>query len=155
MKLINFNITLNDFWMDEDSGDLEMELKNHITGEVSRKIFDSIKEKTKTEYIKQVGDSIRKVLDEKIKKCVDDLIKKGTIMHYGTEEKIEDYIKNKFDDSSQSRWSPQAQIKILAEDFTKELKVRYDLAFATQIVTKLAEKGLLKDDKLKKLLELA
>jgi hypothetical protein len=65
---------------------------------------------------------------------------------------IETYIKNKF--QNDSGWSsPNDRIEKLAKSFADEMKKRYDLLFATQIVSKMSTNGLLKDDVLKQLVQ--
>ena len=49
--------------------------------------------------------------------------------------------------------SPNENIKKLAQKFGEEMKNRYDLLFASQLVAKMNESGLLKEDVAKKLLD--
>ena len=49
--------------------------------------------------------------------------------------------------------SPNENIKKLAQKFGEEMKNRYDLLFASQLVAKMNENGLLKEDVAKKLLD--
>ena len=65
---------------------------------------------------------------------------------------IADYITERF--AYQSGWgSPNEAIDKLAKQFGDELKKRYDIAFATQIVKRMNENGLLKDESIIKLLD--
>lgn len=48
--------------------------------------------------------------------------------------------------------SMEKLIKSLAKDFANEMKERYDLLFASQLVAKMSETGLLKEDVAKLLL---
>jgi hypothetical protein len=72
--------------------------------------------------------------------------------HVDKDVTIEEHIKYKFE--KDSGWSsPNAKIEKLAKGFAEEMKKRYDLLFATQIVSKMGENNLLKDDVMKQLVE--
>lgn len=106
----------------------------------------------------KAGARIQKQLEqcmyEYIQKEVKDFISEGKIRKssYNKEEiLIKDWIKEKFTGDTGYN-NTEKVIKSLAKDFGKELKERYDLLFASQLVAKMSETGLLKEDVAKLLL---
>lgn len=151
---MKFTIDIEDFWLDEES-DLESALTSHITNSVVAKINKSIENKVDDTITRQVKQQVQNQLLKKTNKLIDEFIDKGTIKgEYSSDPEItiEEYIKQKF--SKRNGWgNPSSQIEKLAEKFGKELRNRYDLLFATQIVKKLDKEGLLKENIAKLILE--
>lgn len=91
---------------------------------------------------------MEETLKEQIQVLVTDVISTGKIRvdsYSDNEIPIEDWIKKKFNGNC-GYGSAENQIKELAKKFGDEMKQRYDLLFASQIVAKLDEHGLLKED---------
>jgi hypothetical protein len=94
-------------------------------------------------------------MTKKIQKQVDLFVETGKIKgRYSNDKEVTvlEYIQADFNANS-GYSSPKDQIQNLAKKFGDELKQRYDLLFASQIVAKLSENGLLKDSVVKMLLE--
>ena len=151
---MKFTVELEDFWMDEDSGGIEEELKNHIVTsvvvQIKKQIQESIDSKI-TEHVKEKADII---ISAQIKGKVTELIETGEIKprHKSESILITEYVKEKFMDNS--GWgSTDSQVKDLAKKFSDEMKKRYDAAFACHIVDNMRKNGLLKEDEITKLLE--
>lgn len=130
---MKFTVELDEFWMDEDSGTLDEKLKSYVIHDVIMQIKSGIREKIETEISSQIQKQLEQCMYEYIQKEVKDFISEGKIRKssYNNTEKV---------------------IKSLAKDFGKELKERYDLLFASQLVAKMSETGLLKEDVAKLLL---
>lgn len=91
----------------------------------------------------QVSDTLR----EQIQALVADVISTGEIKESSYSDKkisIEDWIKSQFN-ANCGYHNANAKITELAKKFGDEMKQRYDLLFASQIVAKLDEHGLLKE----------
>ena len=152
---MKFTIELDDFWMDEEnSGSLECQLKQEIIDETTRRIRNDIKGQVENEIVKKVDEFITSrmsvVINDKIAEC----IKTGVIKagRQRSEIRIEDYIKEKFEDDI--GWSsPNKHISKIAEEFGRELRLQYNNVFANKIVQNMREHGFLKDEISQMLLE--
>lgn len=151
---MKFTVEIEEFWMDEDAGTLDEQLKSYIVHDVLMQIKKDIKEKIETEISFQVKQQFEHCMYEYIQKEVKDFISEGKIRtsSYNKEEiLIKDWIKERFTGDTGYN-NPEQVIKSLAKDFGKEMKERYDLLFASQLVAKMSETGLLKEDVAKLLL---
>lgn len=151
---MKFTVELDEFWMDEDSGTLDEKLKSYVIHDVIMQIKSGIREKIETEISSQIQKQLEQCMYEYIQKEVKDFISEGKIRKssYNKEEiLIKDWIKEKFTGDTGYN-NPEKVIKSLAKDFGKEMKERYDLLFASQLVAKMSEAGLLKEDVAKLLL---
>ncbi len=151
---MKFTVEIDEFWLDEDSNGFEEELKTSIKNDVIREIKKSMDDKIQSEISRIAKDMIEKSMYSHIQSKVKEVIKNGTIKKDGysnDEITIEAWIKSKFIGNS-GYGSPDESIKKLAKQFGDEMKQRYDLLFASQIVAKLNEQGLLKEDVAKLLL---
>ena len=150
---MQFTITLDEFWMDEDSGSIEDELKKHITLELCSKISKQIDEKIKKtiteEVVRKVNDTLTKRITGEVAKWIE--IGKIKPSYHDDEISIEEYVKELF--LKHNSWSsPEEKIKDLAKKFGKELKDRYDKLFAIHLINKMKENDLLKEPEIAKLL---
>lgn len=108
-----------------------------------------------TEITNVVKEQIEETLREQIQVLVADVISTGEIRvdsYSDNKIPIKDWIKKKFNGNC-GYGSAENQIKELAKKFGDEMKQRYDLLFASQIVAKLDEHGLLKEDIAKLLID--
>lgn len=151
---MKFTVEIEDFWLDEEQ-DIAPALKKYIINDVVRQIEKSIEAKIEDGIGKEVRSGIEKSLYRNIQKIVKRVISERKVKgKYSSDPEItiEDYIKREFENNS-GYCSPKEQIKKLADNFGLELKQRYDLVFASQIVVALDKNGLLKKDVAKILLE--
>jgi len=147
---MKIEINVSDFYLCEDDN-LESGLKDYIKKEVIRQIYASIDKKVEEHVTRRVKDEVEQKMSLYINKKITELVASEKIIKDSKEVLIEDYIKTVFQNSS--GWNnPTDTIKKLAEQFGKELKARYDLQFASHVVAKLNEQGMLKDDVAKMLL---
>lgn len=151
MKVV---VDFEDFYINEDSGSIENELKKHVTASVVSQIEKSIEKKIEDEITRCVKTHVENNLLKKINARVAELIELAEIAPNGREPKISisEYIKNQFE-SSRGWNSPYDQIEKIAKRWGDELKNRYDKAFAVHIVDQMKKNGLLKDEAIVKLLE--
>jgi anaerobic ribonucleoside-triphosphate reductase len=143
-------IDISDFYLDEGE-ELESSLKQFIIRECVQQINKSIEKKVEDHITRTVKNEIEQKLTYKINKQIEEIIATETIKVDGKEQPFNEYIKYKFQYSS--GWSSaQGALESLAKRFGEELKKRYDMLFASQIVSKLHENGMLKEDVAKLLL---
>lgn len=151
MKIV---VDLEDFWLDSDES-LDKGLREYVKRSIFNEIEKSIKSKVET----QITVEVKRLVDENLYKTITNNIK--TIVSTGTTKSrndskkditLEEYVKECF--NYNGGWqSFNKVIEDLAKSFSSELKKRYDLLFASQIVAKLNENGMLKEDVAKMLVE--
>lgn len=152
---MKYTIEVEDFYLDEDES-LEKALKDHIIYTVKNQILEQIQSKVDKEIQDALSENILSSIKENINKMVFENIKSQEIKRYNKKPiTVEDYIKECFDDtaSSYSHNAIQNSLSNLIENHVKKLKSSYDLYFASQIVLKMNQNGLLKEGMDKILLE--
>lgn len=145
---MKFTVEIDEFWLDEDSKGFEEELKQSIKIDVCQQIKDLMLLHIENEITNVVKQQVSDSLREQIQALVADVISTGKIRensYSDTEILIEDWIKKQFQGGCGYQ-NADAKIKELAKKFGDEMKQRYDLLFASQIVAKLDEHGMLKKD---------
>ena len=151
---MKFTVEIEEFYLDEEQ-DIEPTLKNFVIKSVVQSIQKSLESKIEDAITKEVRDQISKSLFRNIQSVVKKVITEGKIKSRRSSDSlvtIEEYIRQDFEYNS-GYSSPKETIEKLAKQFGDEMKRRYDLLFASQIVAKLGANGLLKDEAVKMLLE--
>lgn len=155
---MKFTIELDEFYIEggEDGvggGDIEKQLKSHIVFDVVRQINEKIKDQVQRQITEKIVSEMKDTMALKIEEVLTKIITTETFVPYGSKEEISisDYIKKQFE-ANQGWRSPYEAIKSFAKTFGDELKQRYDMAFASQIVAKLHEHSMLTDDVASKIL---
>jgi Zn-dependent M16 (insulinase) family peptidase len=155
MKII---VDIEEFWFDEES-ELTEELHNFVTNKVMNEIWKRIEGKIEKEIISQINKMVTDSLYKKSNLFIGKFLETGKIKKdvykdgkYVKEDMtIQEFIQNKF--RSDSGWGNiNDHIKKIAQRFGTEMKERYDLMFASQIVARLGDNGLIKEDVAKMLL---
>lgn len=142
MKIV---VDLEDFWLEENE-ELIPALQDHVKSMVIREIGDSIKKQVLTFMDKAMKQEVEKQLEMRVKLLMDSALETGKITgRYSSdgEMTVQEWVSKEIKSNSQNTLDfVNKAAKIQAE----ELKKRYDLLFASQIVAKINEQGLLKDD---------
>lgn len=149
---MKFIVDIEEFWLDEES-ELAPAIQTSVRNEVVTQIKASVE--------KQVTDLMNKIMKEEITSKLDTIV--GDLMR---EFLVKGKIKGSYSsdpDLTILEWvsknvtnqnsTIQDWIKKQVEQQVAALKQRYDLLFATQIVSKLNKEGMLKSDIAKLLLE--
>ncbi|ASM66364.1 hypothetical protein [Bacteroides caccae] len=145
---MKFTVEIDEFWLDEDSNGFEEELKNSIKIDVCQQIKKMMLTHIENEITNVVKQQVSDTLREQIQALVADVISTGMIRESSYSDKeisIENWIKSQFN-ANCGYHNANAKITELAKKFGDEMKQRYDLLFASQIVAKLDEHGLMKED---------
>ena len=154
MKL-NIEIDLNDFYAENFDGDYESgisatkSLSEEVAGLIKSEVRLSIREQVSKDVERIASDAYAEFGEEKIKTIVDfamdEFIKNGEVKErYGNEMiPVKDHLRSIFDKGN--NWDcPEKKFKEIGQEFAKECRSRYDLSFASSIVTGLEKQGLLK-----------
>ncbi len=162
---INITVDLAEFYTEDQENSFSQEIKNEIAARVKSQVwkdFESsamheVKQLVNAEFEKTKGENVtsivsRIIASKKIKKQ-DHNSELITIEEYVTEKISKDYFSERQTAESvmrnlisnfESKFN--SEVKSNSESIAKELRDRYDLLFASQIVTKLNENGMLKSD---------
>lgn len=150
---MKFTIEVEDFYIEE--GDLEGELKRHIITSVVHKITTDLKQKIEDGVIKEVKAQVEQTLYRKIRTLVSECIANDKIKgRYSNDPEVtlQEWVKEQFTETARSKAPVDDVIKKLANAFGEELKKRYDLLFASQLVAKMKDSGFLKEEAVQLLL---
>jgi len=155
---INVTVDLSEFYS-EDEQDFSSQIKNSISHQVKSLIISDWKEKIGLEFTNAVRFEVEKqkesfITNEIEKAICESKVKKN---YSGEMVTISEWIIQELEKShiSDTRIKEflNNQTKNLSDRISKELKDRYDILFASQIVSKLNENGMLKEDVAKLLLD--
>lgn len=150
---MKFTIEVDDFYLDGE--ELDSALKDHIKRDVVRSIHDSIKQKVEDHVTKEVKAQVEQQLYRKISTLVGEIIATDKVKgRYSSDPEmtLQEWIMSEFKNNSHYN-SIQDTIKKLADKFGDDMKKRFDLLYASQIVAKLSDNGLLKEEAARLLLE--
>jgi len=145
---MKFIVELDNFWMDEDNGSVEEQLKNFILRTVVYEIWGKVKDMIKPQMDELIRNLVDTKLNDKITKEVEKQVTTGTLKpRYSNDPEltIEQFIQDKFRGSS-NKIDVDGIVTKIAKGHAEELKKRYDLLFASQLVSKMQEQGMLKED---------
>ena len=152
---MKFKIEIDDFWLDEDTGSLEDELKSSIKNEIVREIKKFIQDEIEIQIKDVVQQQISDSLTTEISMLTRDIVSAGTVKsskHSEDRITIKDLIISTIE-GNRNHWSnPIDELQKYANKHMAKIKSEYDYLFASSIVKKMAEQGMLKDDNINKLL---
>lgn len=156
---MKITVDIDDLYVED--GTITEQLKRTIVYEAVTKIKSGIRDECKMAIENAVADEVTRHIQHEIAHTItamskDSIIRnrrKGGGAYPGQENlNIEEYVRQEIamlgDDIAIRR-----KLEAIAKEFTVGLKRRYDLAFASSIVSSMANAGLLKDERLLELLE--
>lgn len=149
---MKFTVEVEDFYLEEE--DLHSGLKSYVKNAVLNEIQKSIKDKIEKQITMEVKDTVEKTMYAMITILIKEVIGTEKIRSRWGSEVIT--LKESVIEAFKNTSAIRDLDKIIANVATlhaTEVKSRYDLLFATGIVKKMQENGLLKDDIAKILLE--
>jgi hypothetical protein len=150
---MKITIDVEDFYIEE--GDLQAELKRHVISSAVHKVTTDLKQKIEDGVIKEVKAQVEQTLYRKIGTLVSECIATDKIKgRYSGDPEVtlQEWIKEQFTETARSKAPVDDVIKKLATAFGEEMKKRYDLLFASQLVAKMKDSGFLKDEAVQLLL---
>ncbi|MDZ7658036.1 hypothetical protein [Fodinibius sp.] len=146
---MKFNVEVEIDWIhSEDS--LDEGIQKKLKREVVKKIWDKIEDKVDEQVMKVAEERVNQHMDEKIQKEASVLAKSGKFSpssryYKGPEDPtIEEYMRYQF--SGKSKLNIEEVLKDRAEKIAEKLKDKYDIHFAQQVILKMRDQNLLKDD---------
>lgn len=155
MGKITVTVDFEDLYSDGDSDEVNFNeiVKENIAYKVKQLTYDDFKKEALPAFENQVKRKIDLDRDLKIKEQIDVLFEKPELKkNYYDNEKVSltQYVENYFVGYTLKSREFDDRVEILikkqSQEIAQQLKDRYDLLFASQIVTKLNEQGMLKED---------
>lgn len=156
---MKITVDIDDLYVED--GTITEELKRTIVHEAVTKIKSGIRDECKRAIENAVAEEVERHIQHEIAHAVTAMSKDSLIRNrrksngaYPDQENLtlEEYVRQEIVALSQDSMM-RGKIEQIANRFTTELKKRYDLAFASSIVSSMANAGLLKDERLLELLE--
>lgn len=147
MGKMTITINVDEFWLDEES-DFEESLKKYIVEQATYKVFGKIK----NELLEKIHIKVEEEVYEKVEEFMRDFIKQNANklemkVGYGQtvplEEGVRSILSNRAENYAMS--SITKLVEAYAKSFVDDLRKRYDLLFASQVITKLNENKMLKE----------
>lgn len=142
-------IELEEFYL--DGGELESELKHRITQKVVRSVMDKISDQVDKMVQEIVKEEFSQTLQDKIKTLVQQAAKDVKIkQRYSKEERtLEEYVVHLLEnDNSHSGVNKKIEttLKDIGDSHFEKLKDRFDMLYATQLLHRMKESNLLKEE---------
>lgn len=147
---MKFTVDVENFWIEE--ADLSKELQSQVQRHIVAEIRESVKTQVNNFMDQHIRAVINAELQSRVQILMDEIIATGKIKgDYSSDPQItvKEYIVKNF--ANRKPDITAAIAKQVTQHF-EELKNRYDLLFATQLITKIKEQGMLKDEAVKMLL---
>lgn len=144
---MKIEITLEDRWIDGEwsLGDaLRAHIKSDTVNQIHKNLKEQIDKEVETAIKAEVEKSLHAFIQQEVIKCIAGGQVKESSYSDAKMVDLSKWIENEFKNNTGYR-SPKDQIQKLAKKFGDEMKQRYDLLFASQIVAKMSDNGLLKE----------
>lgn len=141
---MRFTVEVEDFYIEE--GELATELQHQLKSSIVREIREEIKDKVKSFTETHIRQVINEGLQARVQVLMDEIISSGKLKgEYSSDPEItvEEMIRQRF---LKARPDITKTVESKVKSHVKDLQDRYDLMFATQLITKIKEQGFLKQE---------
>lgn len=154
MKL---KVDLDDFYLDEED-DLVPAIKDFVIKKVTGTIWDRVEEKIKQKILDLCNENIQKIIDEKIEKYLTEMLDKEMIKKDRWSDELvslQEYVSTTFNKNFDNNYRNILGMIVdgRTKDICEEIKKRYDLLFASQLISKMNDQNMLKEDIAKLILD--
>jgi hypothetical protein len=149
---IKVEVDLSEFYSEEDDVNFSAQIKSTIAYNVKQQILQDWRDKIGAEFSAEIKSEIEKqkgdLISSTVKACFDAKLVKEK---YGSEMvSIEKYVEQILDNDLRVSNIFQDTLRNITNEaakvISKQLKDRYDLLFASSLVSKMNELGMLKPD---------
>lgn len=140
---MKIEIELNDFWTDEEN--LKEAVSRAIVTSVKKQILEQYKPQIEAQIASQVREFVETKINGEFIKILDE-VKDGNPITLNRKEydSVSDYVKFQIETTSGYN-TIQDHLSKMAQSHFRKMKERYDLAFASHIVSKMKESGMLNE----------
>ena len=145
MKL-NITIELDDIEIWDDEQQLTEAILKHIKREIVGEIWGKIKGTAKPVIEGKVSAHMEAKMDARIKQEIEAIIAEDKFTaRFGKEQSLEEWVAEQFNNTRGYNALKDLMEK-RAKQFIQQMQDRYDQLFATQIILKIRDQGLLKEE---------
>lgn len=152
---MKFVVSVEDFWLEEDEGtELSSALREAVKNDVISQIRASIKEQVSVFMDSHIKSVLNAEIETRVKIVMDEIVSRGKIKgNYSSDPEltVSEWASKKFADA---RPDITKSIESQVKRHVTELQQRYDLLFASQLISKMKEAGFMKED-VEKLLQVS
>jgi len=154
---INVEVDLSSFYSEDDNASFTEQIKQHIAWDVKQQVLEDFKKKIGDEFSTQIKSQIEVAKKDLITNTLNNLISEQKIKKYGdnmvsVSEYLNEEIRRIVLNEREIKDFLDKQVKNIRDVVMNDLKERYDLMFASQLISKMNDNGMLKDDVAKLLL---
>lgn len=155
---MKIEVEIKDFVIDEyEEKSLEMQFQDFIIHKVFHEIWGRIDDTFRNKIFDKIEAGVKKLLIEKTDTIIDEIIKTASFGDRYNKTKqlpIKDYVMSILENDSWngSSWVYK-KVEDIAQQLSVQLKTRYDMFFATQIVSKMHQNNMLNEQAIKSLIE--
>ena len=154
MKL---KVDLDDFYLDEED-DLVPAIKDFVVNEVTSTIWDRVEEKIKQKILDLCNENIQKIIDEKIEMYLTEMLDKEMIKKDRWSDELvslQEYVLTAFNKDFDNNYKNTLGriVEGKTKNICEEIKKRYDLLFESQLISKMNDQNMLKEDIAKLILD--
>jgi len=154
MKL---KVDLDDFYLDEED-DLVPAIKDFVVNKVTSTIWDRVEEKIKQKILDLCNENIQKIIDEKIETYLTEMLDKEMIKKDRWSDELvslQEYVSTTFNKDFDNNYKKRLDniVESKTKNICEEIKKRYDLLFASQLISKMNDQNMLKEDIAKLILD--
>lgn len=154
MKL---KVDLDDFYLDEED-DLVPAIKDFVVNEVTSTIWGRVEEKIKQKILDLCNENIQKIIDEKIEMYLTEMLDKEMIKKDRWSDELvslQEYVLTAFNKDFDNNYKNTLGriVEGKTKNICEEIKKRYDLLFASQLISKMNDQNMLKEDIAKLILD--
>lgn len=154
MKL---KVDLDDFYLDEED-DLVPAIKDFVVNKVTSTIWDRVEEKIKQKILDLCNENIQKIIDEKIETYLTEMLDKEMIKKDRWSDdlvSLQEYVSTTFNKDFDNNYKKRLDniVESKTKNICEEIKKRYDLLFASQLISKMNDQNMLKEDIAKLILD--
>lgn len=155
---ITVTVDVSEFYSDEDGENFKDTIKNAIAYELKKEFFKEMKEEALKEFSKELKTEMAAERDKLIMKTLIEVTTEMQLKQDYNKNPISvvDWLTNEFKSLTLNdnlfKTFLSDHVKTFGTKMANELQDRYDILFTSQIVSSLNDKGLLREDVAKLLL---
>lgn len=150
----------NDANYDPEYGhEVDFNLKEEVVNSIVKDSKEGVLKKIKEPILKEIQERVKILVQDsygkEIEKAVEKFVKNGKVKErYSSEElSVEQWIENNFQTRFENGNNLDGIVEKKVKALSAEIRSRYDMLFASQIVIKLNEQGLLKENVINTILD--
>lgn len=147
---IKVEVDLGELYSDEEDS-LQESITQYIKAQVIHEVWNKVRESVNTQITNQVKDEVNNQVRARVSAHIDGFLANG-LLNPGTpmETKIITFLHDQI--ANTRAWqSIGPNLSKVAENYAKDVQQKYDVLFATNIVMKLKDNGMLVHEKLQQL----